>query len=75
MNDKRNNQDDSGQYTIENGKLGIDGKNISRGKGKAMGDIDCWGFEAKHSLQERKHRLELELNQLNETYRQVKAHN
>lgn len=36
-----------------------------------MGDIDCWGFEAKPSLQERKHRLELELNQLNETYRQI----
>jgi hypothetical protein len=36
MNDKRNNQDDSGQYTIENGKLGIDGKNISRGKGKTV---------------------------------------
>jgi hypothetical protein len=36
MNDKRNNQDDSGHYTIENGKLGIDGKNISRGKGKTV---------------------------------------
>ena len=39
-----------------------------------MGDIDCWGFEAKPSLQERKHRLELELNQLNETYRQVEKY-
>jgi len=55
-------------------KLGIDGKKISRGKGKTMGDIDCWGFEAKPSLQERKHRLELELNQLNATYRQVEKY-
>ena len=33
-------------------KLGIDGKKISRGKGKSMGDIDCWGFETKPTLQE-----------------------
>ena len=39
-----------------------------------MGDTDCWGFEAKPSLQERNHRLELELNQLNETYRQVEKY-
>ena len=55
-------------------KLGIDGKNISRGKSTTMGDIDCWGYEAKPSLQERNHRLEPELNQLNETYRQVEKY-
>lgn len=33
--------------------LGVDGKKISRGKGKAMGDIDCWGFEDKPTLRDR----------------------
>ena len=34
-------------------KLAIDGKKISRGKGKSIGDVDCWGFESKPTLGER----------------------
>lgn len=33
--------------------LRVDGKKISRGKGKAMGDIDSWGFEDKPTLRDR----------------------
>jgi hypothetical protein len=35
-------------------KLTVDGKKISRGKGRDMGDVDCWGFEAKPCIEERK---------------------
>lgn len=35
-------------------KLCVDGKKISRGAGKIMGDIDCLGNEAKPSLCEKK---------------------
>ena len=34
-------------------KLAIDGKKISRGKGKSIGDVNCWGFESKPTLGER----------------------
>ena len=47
-------------------KLGIDGKKISRGKGRTMGDIDCWGFEAKPTLQDRKLRYQTETKEVNE---------
>ena len=43
-------------------------KQIARGKGKQMGDIDCWRFETKPSLEERKTRLETELNQIEHLY-------
>lgn len=33
--------------------LGVDGKKISRGKEKTMGDIDCWGCEDKPTLRDR----------------------
>ena len=45
-------------------KLGIDGKKISRGKGKSMGDVDCWGFESEPTLAQRRKRHELELEWL-----------
>ena len=35
-------------------KLSADGKKISRGKCKNIGDIDCWGYEATPNLSERK---------------------
>ncbi|KAK3086499.1 hypothetical protein FSP39_019282 [Pinctada imbricata] len=35
-------------------KLSVDGKKISRGKCKEMGDIDCWGFENSPTLSRRK---------------------
>ena len=38
----------------------VDAKKISRGKGKAMGDINCWGIEDSPTLQERMDRLENE---------------
>ena len=38
--------------------LSVDGKKICRGKGKHMGDIDCWGFENKPTLPERQEKLE-----------------
>lgn len=41
-------------------KIGVDGKKISHGKGKVMGDIDCWGFEDKPTLNEKKQRYKLE---------------
>ena len=41
-------------------KLGIDGKKISRGRGKDMGDVDCWGFEESPTLKERKERIKIE---------------
>ena len=41
-------------------KLAIDGGKISRGKGKVLGDIDCWGFEGDPNLLERKENLKEE---------------
>ena len=35
-------------------KLAVDGKQIGRGKGKRLGDIDSWVFESKPTLQERR---------------------
>ena len=42
-------------------KLSVDGKKISRGKGKTMGDVDCWGYENKPTLEERRtvHKAEI----------------
>ena len=34
-------------------KLGIDGKKITRGRGKLAGDVDCWGFEKSPTLAEK----------------------
>ncbi|KAH3776261.1 hypothetical protein DPMN_177681 [Dreissena polymorpha] len=34
-------------------KIGADGKKIARGKGKLMGDIDCWDFEQEPTLTKR----------------------
>ena len=31
-------------------KLEIDGKKVTKGKGKEMGDIDCWSYELKPAL-------------------------
>ena len=45
--------------------LSVDGKKICRGKGKHMGDIDCWGFENKPTLPERQEKLEDDKNCLN----------
>lgn len=42
-------------------KIGVDGKKIAQGKGKNMGDIDCWGFETPPTLEDRKLRLQNEL--------------
>lgn len=41
-------------------KLCVDGKKISRGRGKLMGDIDCWGYEKKPSLAMKKERFSRE---------------
>lgn len=38
-------------------KLTIDGKKSARGRGKTMGDVDCWGFEAGPTLNQQKSRL------------------
>jgi hypothetical protein len=38
----------------------MDGKKISRGKGKIAGDIDNWGFESTPTLKERKVALQIE---------------
>ena len=35
-------------------KICVDGKKISRGKGKKVGDIDCWGYEGKPTLEEKR---------------------
>ena len=40
--------------------LAVDAKKISRGKGKVMGDINCWGMEDSPTLKERMDRLENE---------------
>ena len=40
--------------------LSVDGKKICRGKGKHMGDINCWGFENKPTLSERQEKLEID---------------
>ena len=44
-------------------KLSVDGKKISRGKGKTIGDIDCWGHKNKPTLEERKnlHKAEISI--------------
>jgi hypothetical protein len=36
-------------------------KKISTGKGKNMGDVDCWGFESEPSLLDRKEELREEM--------------
>lgn len=35
-------------------KLSVDGKKISRGKGKKLGDVDCWGHENKPTLEDKR---------------------
>ena len=45
-------------------KIGVDGKKIARGKGLKMGDVDCWGFEAKPTLEERKQQLSDEITEI-----------
>ena len=41
--------------------LGVDAKKISRGKGKLMGDINCWGFETMPTLEDRQKELSTQL--------------
>ena len=43
-------------------KISIDGKKISGGFGKSLGDVDLVGHEEKPTLQERKDNLQRELN-------------
>ena len=52
-------------------KLGVDGKKISRRKGKTMGDIDCWGFEAKPTLLDRKIRYQNEMITVDEMIQRI----
>ena len=54
-------------------KLAVDGKKISRGRGKTMGDIDCWGFEAAPTLKEQKERLHHETTCLQSLLDQIDA--
>jgi hypothetical protein len=42
-------------------KLSVDGKKISRGKCKNIGDVDCWGYEASPTLEEKRNELQQEL--------------
>ena len=53
-------------------KIGVDGKKIAQGKGKEMGDIDCWGFEPTPTFQERKVRYEQETKSVLELLDQLK---
>ena len=48
----------SSHYGSKPLKLSVDGKKISRGKCKNIGDVDCWGYEASPSLSERKDELQ-----------------
>ena len=47
--------------------LEIDGKQICRGKGKLMGDINMWEFEAYPTLKEKQNQLQKDLTLLAET--------
>lgn len=42
-------------------KLSVDGKKISRGKCKNIGDIDCWGHEKSPTLSEKKEKHETDI--------------
>jgi hypothetical protein len=55
-------------------QIGVDGKKVSRGKGKQMGDIDCWGFEMEPTLQECRERLAHEKSTVSEIYQQLRVY-
>ena len=48
-------------------KIGIDGEKNARGKGKQMGDVNCWGHEPAPTLHEKQQRLEDEKVFIQET--------
>lgn len=43
-------------------KLTIDGKKSARGRGKTMGDVDCWGFEAGPTFESAKEQIDGRFN-------------
>ena len=45
-------------------KLFVDGKKISRGKGKLIGDIDCWGYESSPTLEEKRFEHQRQIDHL-----------
>ena len=45
-------------------KLCVDGKKISRGKGKLIGDIDCWGYESSPTLEEKRFEHQRQIDHL-----------